>query len=203
MASRFIDISGWQKKRKNVQKQVAFATAVALTRTAKDAQAATKQAIPRVFDRPIPFTQRAIGITSARKNRLFAEVFAKDRQAEYLAIQEEGGVRRPRPRKPINIPVNIRTNVYGNIPRRAIKREAAKPNVFTVGRRDRGDLPPGIYRRSRSRRRSGPPKLLVAFSRVARYRPRFGFKRRVERTVLKVFPRNFNDALRRALATAR
>lgn len=200
-----IDTSGWKKKRKIVEKQVPFALALALTRTAKDAQKEVHQAMPKVFDQPNPFTRRSVAIIPAKKQRPVAWVLVKDLQARYLAIQEVGGQRRPMPGAPITIPVNIRRNRYGNIPRGAIGREVAKPNVFTVGPRDRRarKLPPGIYRRQRGRNRSKPPKMLVALQKRARYRPRFGFKRRVIKIVLDRFPDNFNSALRKALKTAR
>jgi hypothetical protein len=198
-----IDISGWLRKRQMVQKQARFATAVALTQTAKDAQKALTQALPQIFDRPIAFTQNSVTIISATKAKLESVVLVKDKQATYLAIQEVGGTQRPRPGAPLVVPVNIRRNVYGNIGRGGIKREVAKPGVFTVGRNAQSNLPPGIYRRGKGRNRTAAPVLLVSLERRTQYKPRFNMKRRVLAVAEIRFPINFERALRHALATAR
>src|SRR5690348_15010580 len=87
-ATRFLDSAA--------QKQIPFATAKALTETARLAQVAVTRSLPSTFDRPNPFTMRAIGIRAARKGDLSAAVFVKDKQAEYLAIQETGGEAQPK-----------------------------------------------------------------------------------------------------------
>lgn len=197
-----VDTSGWKSKRATIEKQARFATAVALTQTAKDAQAAVTQALPQIFEAPTPFTQKSIAITPARKDSLVAWVFAKDIQAKYLATQEVGGQQTPAPRAPLTVPVNIRRTQYGGIGRGGIKRELRKPGTFTVGQGDRSNLPPGIYRRGRGKR-AGRPVLLVALEQVTRYKPRFRFKARVLTIARQRFAQNFRTALTRALATAR
>lgn len=112
------DVRGAQAKLARLGRQVQFATAVALTATAKAAQAKVTEELPRRFDRPNPFTMRAIGITPAKRDALVATVFVKPDQAKYLGIQEKGGTRKPEPGRPINLPVKLRTDSYGNIPRR-------------------------------------------------------------------------------------
>lgn len=202
VADAVVDTSGWRRKRGMVEKQVPFAAAVALTQTAKDAQKVVTDRLERIFDRPTPWTKNSITIVSAKKTNLEALVLVKDLQAQYLAIQETGGIRTPRPGKPINIPVNIRTNASGNIPRGAIRREVGKTNVFTVGLGEK--LPPGIYRRARARRKQRQvPTLLVAVERRAQYRPRFEFKRQVVTVIRARWSINFDQAMDRALATAR
>ena len=81
-----------------LREQIPFATAKALTQTAKDVQRAETAEIGKVFDRPIPFTRSAVGITSATKQSLSAKVFLKDIQAAYLKLQVEGGQRFPKRR---------------------------------------------------------------------------------------------------------
>lgn len=204
-----VDTSRAMKKLSGVEKQVNFATARALTLTAKDAQKELTQDLPEIFEDPTPFTKRGLAIIPANKVNLQAFVFVKDIQAGYLARQQVGGQRRPRPGSPILLPVRLRTNRYGNIARGRIAREKAKPNVFFVsGRRKRTKhLPPGIYQRPKSsgrrRRRPAGLKLLVALEQRAQYRPRFQMHERVGRVVLKRFPDHFNDSLRSALASAR
>ena len=58
--------------------QIPFATAYALTKTAQAAKEDLEQEIVKVFDAPTPYTQRAIYIRPAQKNRLFAQVKLKD-----------------------------------------------------------------------------------------------------------------------------
>lgn len=59
-------------------KQIRFATAVALTRTAKAVEKEIIGEIGRVFDRPTPYTMRSTWVSPASKARLMAEVKIKD-----------------------------------------------------------------------------------------------------------------------------
>lgn len=76
------------------EKQAHFAAAVALTRTAQAIQKAEEAEVSRVFDRPTAFTRKAFGIKRADKVNLTAEVFVKDKQADYLKPEILGGTRR-------------------------------------------------------------------------------------------------------------
>jgi hypothetical protein len=79
--------------------QVPFATVLALTRTAKFAERKIREEIPRVFDRPTPFTRRATFVQPATKARRYAMVlireYEKGRVApiRYLQPQIYGGTR--------------------------------------------------------------------------------------------------------------
>lgn len=79
--------------------QVPFATALALTRTAKFAERKIKEEIPRVFDRPTPFTRRATFVQPATKRQLYAMVFIREQEKgrvapiRYLQPQIYGGTR--------------------------------------------------------------------------------------------------------------
>lgn len=59
-------------------KQLKFATALALTKVAKTAQADLKKEMKRAFDRPTPYTLRSVFVKPANKRSLFAEVGIKD-----------------------------------------------------------------------------------------------------------------------------
>lgn len=83
-------------------RQVPFATAKALTLTAKEAQKDTYREFESKFDRPTPLTMRSLFIKPATKRDLTAEVFVKDRPiggknskstAEILRHQFGGGTR--------------------------------------------------------------------------------------------------------------
>ena len=100
-------------------KQVKFATAVALTRTAKAVKDAVPAAMERELDRPTPFSKSGLYIQAARPERLQAVVGFMDRQAKYMAFQIEGGTRQAGPHG-IKLPGNIQLNTFGNIPKGVI-----------------------------------------------------------------------------------
>lgn len=85
----------------NVDKQVRFATAKALTLTAKAAQSSLVQSMRTSFDRPTPYTLRSTFIIPATRDNLVSLVGLKDREpakasnspAEILRPQFLGGVR--------------------------------------------------------------------------------------------------------------
>lgn len=74
---------------------VPLATAKALTFTGQAVQAAEKQEMPRVFDRPTPFTLNSLYLKPATWADLSVRVFFKDLRwkAHYLVPQVEGGNR--------------------------------------------------------------------------------------------------------------
>lgn len=82
------------------RKQIPYATARALTETAKEVKKMEEREILRVFDRPTPFTQRSIFYKPATKKMLMAKVWLKDEAlkgtpaTKYLGPQVFGG-RRP------------------------------------------------------------------------------------------------------------
>lgn len=198
----------------NAERQIAFGLARGLTETAKQAQRAVEVSLPQKFDRPTPFTKRGIGIKAAARERPVAEVFVKDVQAQYLRLEETGGRRVARAGSPINIPAAQRTNVYGNIPRGAIRRLRGRTDIVIGGTRKTKHLPPGIYQRvgqsrftPKGRRRSNPKpkglKLLIRIEPAAAYRPRFGFRHTVTAVVRRDVRRNIAREIVKAFATAR
>lgn len=85
-----------------VRKQVGFATAVALTKTAQAAQRELVQEMSQKFDRPTPMVLKSMFIRPATRQRLESMVFLKDRSiggknplsiAEILRHQFAGGTR--------------------------------------------------------------------------------------------------------------
>ena len=96
---------------------VSFGIARGLTQVAKTSAQSVTAALPVEFDRPNPFTMQSIAFTPATKDTLVSTVFVKDAQARYLDLEETGGTRTPMPGSPINIPVDLKTNAFGNIPR--------------------------------------------------------------------------------------
>jgi hypothetical protein len=176
------------------KRQVPFATAKAITDTAKDVQRTLTAEIDRVFDRPVPFTQRAIGMTYANKSTLTARVFIKDVQAQYLRLEVTGGLRTPKNRALV-MPAGVPLNQYGNMPRNKLRQLLARKDVFSGKVRGIG----GIWQRDRK----GGLKLLVAYEPQAMYKRRFPFydiaKAQIERTLLP----NLRASLAAAMASAR
>jgi hypothetical protein len=82
------------KLEKFTSRQAPFTIAKALTETAKHVRKALGDATNTVFDRPTAFTRNAFAFLPARKDKLQAIVFAKDKQAKYLKFQVQGGGRR-------------------------------------------------------------------------------------------------------------
>lgn len=85
------------------ERRLAAAMATALTRTAGDAKAALKSALPQVFDRPNPYTMNSLYTRGATAARLAASVYFKDDIAaskggtpatKYLLPEVDGGKRR-------------------------------------------------------------------------------------------------------------
>jgi hypothetical protein len=187
------------------RRQVPFALSQALNDTANDAGQAVTRAIDRNIDRPTPFTRNAVYVRRSSKAMLASEIGLKPIQADYLRYAVTGGQRLPR-RSAIVVPVGIRTNQYGNMPKSAVARILARSDTFLASSRNAKTrhLPPGIYQRppGKSRRRSAP-KLLVAFEPKADYNPILDFYRIVEVAVMTNFDGHLNRRLRGALLTAR
>lgn len=78
-----------------LEKQATFATAVALTRTARDIQVAIRDEMQQVFDRPTRFTLNSLFLRPATKVKLEARVWVKDseRPSHYIKPEIEGGAR--------------------------------------------------------------------------------------------------------------
>lgn len=217
--------------RDRVDRNLKFAIARGLTQTARFASEEMTKQIPQIFDRPTPFTKRAMAFTPATRSSQEARVFVRDVQAQYLMRQEKGGTRMPEPGSPINVPVGINLNRYGNIARGNIGRKRQRPDVFVSrGTGKTQHLPPGLYQRAEVTRRRGGAKgtggplrqggrgkkvggkaakgatslkLLVSFERAASYAPRLGFRDRVERIVKDSLRQNIVDSIADAMRTMR
>lgn len=223
-----VRLEGFEKTRAMLagrQKQVAFAAAVALTRTAKDVQAEIPAALDRALDRPTQFTKQGTFVTRADRANLAAVVGFKDRQAGYLKFQIAGGVRSPGAGG-LKLPTAIQLNEFGNIPRGVIakliavarregklaKRTSQRVRVsrnvelFYGDPTDSGGrrFPRGIYKDvdlGGGRRQLVP--LIVFPNRPANYKKRFDFLALAERVVRTNWRRNFDQALTDAIRTAR
>lgn len=179
---------------RDLRSQLPFATAKALTDTAKDVQRELTAEIDRVFDRPTPFTKRAIGVVTAKKATLTARIFVKDIQAQYLGLEIEGGTRRPKGRALVMPGKQIPLNQYGNLPRNKVRQLLARKDVFSGAVRG----VPGLYQRT-----PRGAKLLILWERQAQYRPRLRFYDVARKVIDARITDNFKRAFAQAIATKR
>ncbi len=64
-----------------------------LNNTARSMHKAETEHLKAIFDRPVPFTLKAMAFTQATKTNMVSSVFVKETQAKYLAAQVDGGTR--------------------------------------------------------------------------------------------------------------
>jgi len=110
--------------------QYPFAAAVALTRTAQDAQAEVRAELPTRFTIRNRWVSQGIRIVPAKKNCLEAEVGSRD---DFMALQETVGIKRPRG-EPLAVPTEkVRRTKRGLISKAQRPRQVLqKPKVFLV-----------------------------------------------------------------------
>jgi hypothetical protein len=197
------------------RKQLPFATARALTRTAQDVQAEVPKLLTSVLDKPKPFTLRSTYIRRADKRTfpIQAEVGFKRKQAAYLAALLKGGSRELKPSetrfrgRPIVPGPAAPMDQYGNVRKTDMIRilRAAdnggrgwKGGTVFVGKGKQGRLPDGIWQMDGRQIRP-----LFFFADQVQYERTIPFLDASRRVVRDRFPRNFGDAVRGALATAR
>ena len=189
------------------RKQIPFATAKALTQTAKDVRESLKKALPRYLHRPTPKLISSVRSDMATKYNVTARVgFAglgfdktlwRESPAEIMRYHIKGGTRFPN-RKAIAVPVKQTTNQYGNLKRNAIKNLLANKTKYFSGT-PKGMSNAGIYQRQKKKL-----KMLIAWEPKATYQGgRFPFKGIVKLSVAKNYRKRFERALQDALDTAR
>lgn len=189
--------------------QAPFAIARALTDTAQEGRKAMTGRLAAVFDRPTPFTMRAIGIEAARKGKPQARIFVKDIQARYLLAEEIGGVRTPRAGQALVLPGKVRLNRYGNMPAGLLKRlhvMAGQPATRSAGVAYLPASAPankagigGYFRRAAGHKLMR----LTVFEAVAHYRARMQFRETVGAAVRGGIVARLRQRLGEAIASAR
>lgn len=156
--------------------QVPFATAYALTQTAKDAQSNIIEEMQRVFDRPKPYTLNGTYVKPATKRNLVALVKLKDGYLgdageqskrgtpdKYLAAQVKGGARRPTAFEKLLIYNGLMPPGYYAVPTNFAPRDpfGNVPSGFYTRIRSQLEIGDEFQRKSRtpkSQRRKGTPK---------------------------------------------
>jgi hypothetical protein len=177
----------------DLENQLPYATAKALTATAKRVQSKVVSSTDKYIDRPTPFTKRGFKVISATKARLQSKVYILPIQEAYLRYQIVGGVRLPKG-KAILIPVNVPLNKYGNMTRRKISTLLARPSVWSGV----FDGVAGIWEEVR-----GSIVLRVAYEPKVFHRKKFPFWTVGTEEGTRVWKSEFDKALDEALATAK
>jgi hypothetical protein len=173
------------------RRQVPFALARALTRTAQDAQGDVRTDLPRRFTIRNTWISRGIRITPASKTKPEAIVGSLE---PFMARQETGGPKHARSHRHVAVPVKAKRNKRDIIPKG--QRPAAlkgKPAVFLLTTA-RGS---GIMRREGKKRY--PLQILYWLKTGVTVRPRFGFQDTTSDTVRKRFGLNFIASLSDAM----
>ena len=213
------------KQSRMIEKQLPFATSVALNETAFKARTALNGSTRQYFDQPVKFTQSAFLVQKSKKRDLVALVYAnskpKSNRSRYLRYGIHGG---PRVAKGFErffagadndgtlragtalIPTSlVKMTAQGNVSQatlRSISKGLSTTNKrggFFVGTPRGGNRPPGIYRRSREQLFP----YFIAASAAPRYTGRFPLQQVGSKVVQRQFNQQLMNALEKALATAR
>ena len=210
---------------KAVQKQLPFATSMAINDAAFDARKALNAGTKGAFHAPVKFTQSAFLVQKSKKRDLTAFVYAQDKagkdRARYLRFGIKGGAR---PQKGFEVffergvpndgtipagayfmPTSlVKTNAAGNVTQATLRRISKGINGnarggFFIGTPRGGGRPPGIYRRSRNHLH---PYFIATTDRPD-YRGRYNIEQIGSKAVQRRFNQYFQTALSKALASAR
>jgi hypothetical protein len=185
-----------------VEKQLPFATAVALTRVAVDAQTGVRRDMPHRFrlrNRGLPKT---IELLRAEK-RDWPDPKAQVRtRKEFLALQETGGTKRPRPGgSHVVIPTRVvttRLKSSGAVPKR-LKPRNLKDARYLAGDSIRAPLD----RRGAGFRWRVVDARFYLLRRAVRIRARFRFLETAHSEIAQHYPERFRQELVAAVKSAR
>lgn len=212
--------------RKVAAKELPFALAVSLTRTAKAVQKAEEREMERGLDRPKPFTKNSLRTIPAKKAKPVAVVTFKDRggvqiAGRYLEPQVKGGLRRRKGFEKALIGAGlmagneyavpgrgVRLDRYGNLSRAAIRKmiegatqRGGGPRGYFVPKQG-SSLPRGIYQRAGRGGRKLKLLLLFVTDRPD-YRRAFRFYRVARTVATRSFPGIFAKEFDKAIRTSR
>jgi hypothetical protein len=210
-----------------VSKQIPFATATALTATAKLVQQAEVAELRTTLKNPSPFTLKSVRVIPARKNTLTATVFVMDKAASYLSPYEDGGVHKLNSKALLN-PKDIKLNQYGQLPKNVLAALKARPDIFIGPVKTAKGVVNGVWQRVTNVKRvtllnakgkrlrglnkatmgddgkqQGHLKLLLRFGDALPVKQRLGYKERAQAVIAASFDVEMGKALTAAMATAR
>lgn len=207
------------------REQFPFAYAMALTETARMGQTAGRLRTQQAFELHTEYIPRGIMVKNASKRELVqsgytqAEVFTSDGITPFMALHETGGTKRAvKGRRAISVPgrdfPDGAETVTGAVktqwkPAVMLKRYNATKHG-TGAKKKRGRTDPFVLNTGRGAfivKRKGPKRtpleFLYTFSKTATITAKWGLYETVKRTAKKVFRRNLDEALVKALASAK
>ncbi|MCP4352303.1 MAG: hypothetical protein GY795_43145 [Desulfobacterales bacterium] len=179
-------------------KQLPFATALALTNTAKKAQEKLRQGLGSKFTMRRTWVAKGIQVKAANKRQplhlMEAIIGSKD---EFMLRQELGGVKKGRSGHRIAIPVGARRTRKSVTTKRSWPTQVLKrKNVFILEQKFGREA---IIQRNKS----GDIKLLYLLQRKVKVKKRWDFRETVNEVAQEQFNSQFNKAFDRALDTAK
>ncbi|MBN3851996.1 hypothetical protein G3N59_01260 [Paraburkholderia sp. Ac-20340] len=210
-----------------IQKQVPFAIAQGINKTAQRVAEVEKQNLADTLTNPSPFTRNSVGVQRAKKGAPTAVVYMKDIAASYLEPFETGGVHKLNSRALLN-PKNIRLNQYGQLPRNTLAALKGRPDIF-IGevKTASGETINGVWQRPTNTKRvslinargkklgklnkldatqnggRGKLKLLIRFGDALPVKKHLDWGVQARRTIQQWIDRDMATALSEAMKTAR
>ena len=210
------------------KKQIPFATALALTKTAQEVKKGLINEIKQSFDRPTRFTLNSLYVKPAKKRDLEAFVKVKDESlkaipaAKWLAAQIHGGARHAKgsevllrrrgilgPNEYMVPGRGVRLNRFGNVTRGQIQKilsnlGAQRDKYQNTTNKSKKAYFVGTINGQRGiwERRAKGVRPAFIFVNRPHYRKRFKFFKVAHKIISRRFRKNFDRALRRALSTA-
>ncbi len=211
-----------------VKKQIPFAAAQAVNAIAKIVKLIEQKNIKETFPTAKPFTVSGVFVSLARKNNLTAIIDMKPVTAQYLKPFETGGphfVDKGLMLDPVGQPVDR----YGNIPQGTYAKLKARPDVFQGKPRGMPNAPYGLWQRPFLRERdktknmpvwmrkkirgqskvprgantTGRLRLLILMADPLQVTPRLKWHALAEGCIRSRWQREFSQAMKTALATAK
>ena len=179
------------------QKQVPYATSVAINNTMRAVAVRATSSMRHYVDRPTPFTMRAFLSARgrfkgryARKRHLVATLIPGKKQNEYLKYTVEGGAQ-PFPKTHPTPGRTYPLNQYGNLPRKSTKQKKA---FFIKNKKGK----------TQAYRRVGKNiQHIATFHKKGRYHKTFPLYSICKKTAHRRFGMEFRKAMARAIKTRR
>ncbi|MBU1864267.1 MAG: hypothetical protein KKH94_11430 [Candidatus Omnitrophica bacterium] len=181
------------------EKQLPFAFAYALTLTANDAREEIVRQLPQKFTLRSgwwkPYSYMGFNVRPAKKRWLVAEIYTR---ADFMQLQEEGGVKHPSG-KMIAIPTsNVRTSLTQKITKArrpaVLLRRTTRPGFILPTKSG-----PVLFRRVTKHQ----VKALYVLTRQATIRPRLSMQETASQILQQRLYINFDRAFTEAIRTAR
>jgi hypothetical protein len=214
-----VDVVSAQRSLVNVRvDQLPYATALALTRTARDAMYAVRDKLPSQFTLRNAWTQRGVQFKQATKGNLSALVYF-DR--DYMYLQEMGGIKTPTRSAHIAVPLDpdlrnrtiprsmrpryiLGNDLQGLLQSASYKGKAArKKRIASFGKGFILQTKGKLFIALRTGQGQNDIRILYVLVPAVHITQRLGMVTTVENTVRANFSKNYQDAMNQAVRTAR